>query len=132
MGDRLPWERPLGALPEPDGTTTFRVWAPRAREVTVELAGRSLALAADDGVFEGRVEAAPAGDYRYRPDGGDPLPDPCSRNQPDGVRGPSRVVDPGCVAWDEGGWAGLDRRGLALYELHVGTFAGGIPSAATS
>jgi maltooligosyltrehalose trehalohydrolase len=122
MGDRLPWERPLGAVPGPDGTTTFRVWAPRAREVTVELAGRSLALDADDGVFEGRAETAPGDDYRYRPDGGAPLPDPCSRNQPDGVRGPSRVVDPGAVAWDEGGWAGLDRRGLVLYELHVGTF----------
>jgi maltooligosyltrehalose trehalohydrolase len=122
MGDRLPWERPLGAVPGPDGTTTFRVWAPRAREVTVELAGRSVAMTPDDGVFEGRVDAAPGDDYRYGLDGADPLPDPCSRSQPDGVRGPSRVVDPAALGWDEGGWAGLDRRDLVLYELHVGTF----------
>jgi maltooligosyltrehalose trehalohydrolase len=32
------------------------------------------------------------------------------------------VVDPAALGWDEGGWAGLDRRGLVLYELHVGTF----------
>ena len=29
-----------------------------------------------------------------------PLPDPCSRFQPEGVRGPSRVVDPGAFALD--------------------------------
>ena len=122
MTDRLPWERPLGAVPEPGGRTTFRVWAPRAREVSVEVGGRSVALAPDEGVFEGRADAGPGDDYRYRLDGGDPLPDPCSRAQPEGVGGPSRVVDPAAVAWDEGGWAGLDRRGLVLYELHVGTF----------
>jgi len=122
MTDRLPWERPLGAVPEPGGTTTFRVWAPRAREVSVELAGRWAPLAADGGVFEGRVEAGAGDDYRYRVDGREPLPDPCSRDQPEGVRGPSRVVDPGAFAWNEGGWAGLDRRGLVIYELHVGTF----------
>jgi maltooligosyltrehalose trehalohydrolase len=122
MSDRLPWERPLGALPEQRGRTTFRVWAPRAREVSVEVGGRSVPLSADEGVFEGRAEAGPGDDYRYRLDGGDALPDPCSRDQPEGVRGPSRVVDPGARAWDEGCWAGLDRRGLVLYELHVGTF----------
>lgn len=122
MTDRLAWERPLGAVPEPGGATTFRVWAPRARELTVELPGRSEPLAADRGVFEGRVAAVPGEDYRYRIDGGEPLPDPCSRSQPGGVRGPSRIVDPGAFAWDEGGWAGLDLRGLVIYELHVGTF----------
>ncbi len=122
MSDRLPWERPLGAIPEQGGLTTFRVWAPRAREVAVEVGGRSVPLAADEGVFEGRADARPGDDYRYRLDGGAALPDPCSRDQPEGVRGPSRVVDPGAFAWDEGGWAGLDRRGLVLYELHVGTF----------
>src|SRR4029453_5945232 len=37
MSDRLPWERPLGAVPEQGGPTTFRVWAPRAREVSVDV-----------------------------------------------------------------------------------------------
>ena len=98
MTDRLPWERPLGAVPEPGGRTTFRVWAPRAREVSVEVGGRSVPLNAGEGVFEGRADAGPGDDYRYRLDGGDPLPDPCSRAQPEGVGGPSRVVDPVAVA----------------------------------
>ena len=87
-----------------------------------EVAGRLVPLSADEDVFEGRAEAGPGDDYRYRLDGGDALPDPCSWDQPEGVRGPSRVVDPGARSWDEGCWAGLDRRGLVLYELHVGTF----------
>jgi len=122
MGDRLPWERPLGAVPEPGGTTTFRVWAPRARRVTLELDGRAVALEGEDGVFEARADAAPGEDYRLRPDDGEALPDPCSRHQPEGVRGPSRVVDPAAFDWDEGGWPGLDPRRPVLYELHVGTF----------
>jgi maltooligosyltrehalose trehalohydrolase len=126
MTDRegpLPFERPLGALPEPDGRTTFRVWAPRADRVSVALDAGEVALEpAGLGTFEGRARAGAGDDYRLRLDGGDPLPDPCSRFQPEGVRGPSRIVDPSAFAWDEGGWAGLDRRGPVLYELHVGTF----------
>jgi maltooligosyltrehalose trehalohydrolase len=122
MHDRLPWERPLGAVPEPDGQATFRVWAPRAREVVVEVGDREVALTGELGVFEGRAEARAGDDYRYRLDGTPAFADPCSRDQPEGVRGPSRVVDPAAFEWDEGGWGGLDRRGPLLYELHVGTF----------
>ena len=61
-------------------------------------------------------------DYRYVLDGGDPLPDPCSRFQPEGVRGPSRVVDTARFAWTDDAWAGLDHGRLVIYEIHVGTF----------
>src|SRR5687768_7960786 len=122
-GERLPWEAPLGASPLGDGSTRFRVWAPRADRVEVEVGGRREALGAEGvGVFAAVVEAGAVDDYRFVLDGGDPLPDPCSRSQPEGVRGPSRVVDPSAWEWDEGGWGGLDRRDLVLYELHVGTF----------
>jgi maltooligosyltrehalose trehalohydrolase len=119
----LAWELPLGARPDGHGATTFRVWAPRAREVSVVLAGAEEPLRHEGGgVFAGTAAAAAGDDYRFRLDGGDPLPDPCSRSQRDGVRGPSQVVDPAAWTWDEGGWTGLDRRGLVVYELHVGTF----------
>jgi maltooligosyltrehalose trehalohydrolase len=119
----LPWERPLGAHPQEDGTTLFRVWAPRARTVEVDLPGGRTALgAAGRGVFEGVLPAVAGDDYRYVLDGGDPLPDPCSRFQPEGVRGPSRVVDTGRFAWTDSAWAGLDHDGLVIYEIHVGTF----------
>lgn len=122
MPDRLPWERPLGAVPAPDGLTEFRVWAPRAREVVLEVDGGAVALEGELGTFAGRVAAGPGSDYRYRLDGGEPLPDPCSRHQPHGVRGPSRVVDTSAFAWDEGGWTGLEPARAVLYELHVGAF----------
>jgi maltooligosyltrehalose trehalohydrolase len=117
-----PWERPLGARPVAPGRTEFRAWAPRAERITLELEGTEHALAdAGFGVHEAELEA-PAG-ARYRFVVGDtPLPDPCSRWQPDGLRGPSAVVDPGEFAWTDGPWQPPSLHDLVLYELHVGTF----------
>ena len=42
--------------------------------------------------------------------------------QPDGVDGPSRVVDHAAFAWTDSGWRGLPLAGSVLYECHVGTF----------
>jgi len=50
------------------------------------------------------------------------LPDPCTRFQPKGLRGPSRVVDPSAWTWTDGRWTGVALRDLVLLELHVGTF----------
>jgi len=61
-------------------------------------------------------------DYRFSLDGADPVPDPRSAWQPEGVHGVSRVFDPHLHAWDDAGWAGHDVRGAVFYELHVGTF----------
>lgn len=122
-GPPLPWELPLGAAPDGDGGTTFRVWAPRAGRVEVALPGGAVPLEhAGGGVYEGRLPARAGDDYRFVLDGRDALPDPCSRHQPEGVRGPSRIVDPAAFAWSHAGWAGLDPDALVVYELHVGTF----------
>src|SRR5215207_2025998 len=122
MSDRCPGSAPWARSRSSAGARPSGSGRRRAREVSGEVAGRLVPLSADEDVFEGRAEAGPGDDYRYRLDGGDALPDPCSWDQPEGVRGPSRVVDPGARSWDEGCWAGLDRRGLVLYELHVGPF----------
>ena len=79
--------------------------------------------AAGDGVFEGEAQARAGDDYHLVVDGGVSLPDPCSRSQPEGVLGPSRIVDPGAFAWTDAGWSGLDRETLVIYELHVGGFS---------
>ena len=60
--------------------------------------------------------------YRYRLDGGDALADPASRWQPDGVHGPSAVVDPTRFAWTDGDWRGIALADAVYYELHVGVF----------
>jgi maltooligosyltrehalose trehalohydrolase len=109
--------RVFGATPVGEGLVEFRVWAPRARSVSV--LGRELEPE-DDGVFAGRVEARPGEDYRYSLDGRE-WPDPCSRWQPEGVLGPSRIVDPASFETRER--PGLTLADLVLYELHVGTFS---------
>jgi maltooligosyltrehalose trehalohydrolase len=119
---RLPWELPLGARPV-EGGVEFRVWAPAIERMELEIGGTRHALDPDGGAFAGVVAGARAGDrYLLVPDGGDPLPDPCSRFQPDGVRGPSEVVDPASFAWSAADWGGLDPAALVVYEMHVGTF----------
>jgi maltooligosyltrehalose trehalohydrolase len=60
--------------------------------------------------------------YRYRLDEEGPFPDPASRSQPEGVHGPSQVVDPGGFAWTDESWPGPALEDLVVYELHVGAF----------
>ena len=59
------------------------------------------------GYFRLDVDAEAGERYRYRLDGGDELPDPASRSQPEGVHGPSAIVDP---APSPGATAGSARR----------------------
>ena len=107
----------FGAIPAGGGTVDVRVWAPHARSVAVldnELGG-------DDGVFAGSVSASPGDDYRFVLDEHAAWPDPCSRFQPEGVRGPSRIVDTSALEIRDAPALSLER--LVLYELHVGTFS---------
>ena len=50
------------------------------------------------------------------------FPDPASRWQPAGLRGPSRVVDPGAFPWTDRRFRAAPLRDAVLYELHVGAF----------
>ena len=112
----------LGAHPRDDGTTTFRVWAPNAGAVSVRTdAGESALVRGEDAVFEVRLPVAPGTGYAFVLDGGQALPDPCSRAQPDGLTGRSRVLDLGALGVSSD-WTGLSLRDLVIYELHVGTF----------
>ncbi|HWL32325.1 MAG TPA: alpha-amylase family glycosyl hydrolase [Gaiellaceae bacterium] len=108
----------LGAIPLGSGRTRFGVWAPHARSVAVR--GQPLDDLGD-GIWAGDAEAAAGDDYRFVLDGGDAWPDPCSRWQPDGVRGPSRVLD--TIGFEIAPGPGLELEELVLYELHVGTFS---------
>jgi maltooligosyltrehalose trehalohydrolase len=112
----------FGALPVEPGTVELRTWAPAARTVAVRLAAGDHPLTeAADGIWEGPVPASAGDDYRFVLDGADVWPDPCSRWQPEGVRGPSRVLDIGAFEIAPGPGLTLDE--LVLYELHVGTFS---------
>ena len=103
----------------------YELWAPLAERVAVRVAGADHPLRPDParpGWW--RAAGLPGEDgtrYAYVLDGGDPLPDPRSRRQPDGPDGPSALVDPGRFAWRTP-WTGRPLAGAVLYELHVGTF----------
>ena len=103
----------------------FAVWAPRATSVEVEALGRREALRSiAGGWWDGDVPEAGSGDdYSYVLDGGSPLPDPRSPWQPQGVHGPSRLVDHAAFSWTDAGWRGRPLRDAVIYEMHPGTFS---------
>src|SRR3954451_6361324 len=117
----LPFERPLGAVPLGDGTVRFRVFS-LEHEPTLVVGGAEHAMEAEGhGTWPATVHAAAGDDYWYVLDG-TRRPDPHSRLQPEGLRGPSRIVDPGAWTWGDQGWEGVGLEDLVVYELHVGTF----------
>jgi maltooligosyltrehalose trehalohydrolase len=82
-----------------------------------------MARSGDRGWYQADVSAAAAGsDYRFVLDGGHALPDPRSAHQPEGVHGPSRVVDHAAFGWTDHAWRGVHLPSAVIYELHVGTF----------
>jgi maltooligosyltrehalose trehalohydrolase len=114
----LPWERPLGSRVLGEGTAEFRVWAPRAESIALRVGRREHPLDhAGYGVYETVVEAQAGDRYWYLVDGRR-LPDPCSRSQPKGLRGPSSVLD--ITPAERSAAPGSAE--LVIYELHVGTF----------
>jgi maltooligosyltrehalose trehalohydrolase len=123
-----PWRLQFGAnLIE--GGVQFRVWAPRAEQLSVCIAGRGESVLAmergPDDVFTGFAQGISAGaEYSFALDSdrNRRRPDPVSRYQPHGVHGPSRVIDPDEFEWSDGAWRGLPLEELFIYELHTGTF----------
>ncbi len=103
----------------------FRVWAPRPdrvelilgdERITMRRMGRGWWAAAVDG-------AGPGTDYAFSLDRGPPRPDPRSPYQPQGVHGPSRLVDHAQFPWTDRAWRGRALSGSILYECHIGTFS---------
>lgn len=105
----------------------FKVWAPYAKEVGVKVTAPQELLfplaPMRSGYFEGFAEGLVADSrYFYVLDGEKTRPDPASRSQPDGVHGPSAVVDPAAFNWTDRDWRGVALQDYVIYELHVGTF----------
>ena len=114
----------LGASVLP-GAVAFRVWAPRCQAVDVIVDGRAVEtlVAREGGLFETKLDGVAEGvRYKYRLDGTRFRPDPVSRFQPEGIHGPSVVVDPSRFVWTDQEFAGHAPGELVFYEIHVGTF----------
>ena len=105
----------------------FRLWAPNARRVTLRLfgagGGRDFLMEPSEGGYFVLQAPAQAGDrYFYLVDNNKPVPDPVSRLLPEGVHGPTEIVDPNIFTWTDQHWRGLPLNDYVIYELHIGTF----------
>ena len=78
----------------------------------------SAGLVAVHGVGTARVGE----DYTFTIDDNTDLPDPRSGWQPNGVTGPSRIVDHHAFAWTDDEYQARPLSSALIYELHIGTF----------
>jgi maltooligosyltrehalose trehalohydrolase len=118
----------LGATPIENNGVQFCVWAPACDHVDVKIFGsqtRTIELSPlPQGYFHAVVDDVPAGtNYVYLLNGETERPDPASKFQPEGVHGPSQVVDPSTFDWTDQHWRGRSLDSAVIYELHVGTFS---------
>lgn len=125
----------------------FAVWAPECRQVRLRITGvdhagvdHADAAQADAGHEPSWVDhamvpgargwwtaavsdVAPDADYAFLLDESEePLPDPRSLRQPNGVHAASRRYDHCAFPWTDQHWTGRPLAGGAVYELHIGTF----------
>lgn len=133
---RFAHDMPFGATVLPDGTTRFRLWAPDATEVWLEIdqggqsdQGNTVRMDAEPDGWHAAVVPVGAGTcYRYRVANRQgvtlTVPDPAARAQWQDVAGPSVVVDPKRYRWQHADWQGRPWHETVLYELHVGTLGG--------
>ena len=120
---------PFGAQVLEGGRIRFRLWAPVAGRVDVlleESSGCTLTIPMESmpaGWYElttGRVKVNDL--YRYQIDGDKKVPDPASRYNPQGIHGPSQVLEPGQFVWNDHNWRGRPWEEAVIYQLHVGAF----------
>ena len=112
----------------------FTVWAPLLEKVAVEAVDSQgevtslLPMDKDDrGYWHAKAPELPAGTrYRYQIEDEEGTveswPDPASRYQPEGVHGPSEVIDHSKYQWRDQNWQGVRLPDYVIYEVHIGTF----------
>jgi len=118
----------LGATYRGEGKTSFTVWAPHRKTVSVKIVHPHEDIYTMHHEFLGYwriddVPAYPGYQYVYRLGNSLERPDPASRFQPQGVHGPSEIIDHSQFNWSDSSWEGIKLRDMIIYELHTGTFS---------
>ncbi len=112
----------FGPLRHPDGSVTFRLWAPAARRVELVCGDAHPMRAHADGWHKVTLAPArPGTTYKFRIDGEIEVPDPASHFQPLDVNGPSELIEH-TYDWQAAGWHGRPWNEAVTLELHVGAF----------
>ncbi|MFD2247848.1 malto-oligosyltrehalose trehalohydrolase [Pontibacter ruber] len=117
----------IGAEYLGDGQCSFTVWAPEKQKMTLQLVHpeeRIVEMKQDKwGCFQVTVQDVfPGTRYFFIPDEEEKgYPDPASHYQPEGVHGPSEVMDHSTFEWHDQNWRNIAFQDMVLYEAHVGT-----------
>jgi len=102
----------------------IRVWAPMAKNVLCRFYQKDMEIALKPqqyGYWHAETDLLAAGDLYWISVDGNELPDPISLSQPEGVHGPSKVVDL-TFSWTDNDYRPPALSDFIIYELHVGTF----------
>lgn len=103
------------------------MWAPALQKVMLKITApekRDIPLEVQEtGYWQKVAEDVKTGSrYYFALDGENERPDPASNFQPEGVLGPSEIVDHNSFKWSDSLWKGIPLEQMIMYELHVGTF----------
>src|SRR5438093_9332440 len=118
-------EMPFGAAVLAGGGVRFRLWAPGAPAIALQLEKtQRLPMRALTGGWHELIvsDAGPGTRYAFVMPDDLVVPDPASRFNPDDVHRPSQVINPLAHEWRDVGWAGRPWHEAVVYELHVGSF----------
>jgi maltooligosyltrehalose trehalohydrolase len=119
-------EMEFGVRLLPGGRSRFSAWAPGKSQLSVVLLGNERKIVnmttRPCGFHEVETDAGPGARYVFRMSDDQEFPDPASRFQPQGVHGPSEIVDTAAFAWTDGAFASRPPSQTIIYEMHTGTF----------
>lgn len=107
-----------------DGRVRFRLWAPEVGppEVVVEGA-RYPMTAVGEGWFEADVaDLSEGASYRFRLPDGTEVIDPAAHALPQGLDGPSSLVNHRGYPWRTQDWTAFSWEEAVVSEIHIGTF----------
>ncbi|HSD62487.1 MAG TPA: malto-oligosyltrehalose trehalohydrolase [Ignavibacteriaceae bacterium] len=117
----------IGANYLNNGECEFKVWAPKAKELSLKIISpqeKLFKMEKDEFdywiVTLNNITAGRR--YLYKINKGEERPDPASYFQPDGVHGASEVVDHSLFQWEDSDFTPVELKDYIIYELHTGTF----------
>jgi len=117
--------RSLGVNFNTGEQASISVWAPKAEKVAMALSDNTtVPLQKEEfGYWTTQTYKLQPGElYKFVLDDNQPLPDPASVSQPQGVHGFSQALNLKDFNWTDGNWKNISLPDYVLYELHTGTF----------
>jgi len=107
-----------------NGKANIIVWAPEAKKVGIHFYNSNKKIdlqLRERGYWHGTTLMMGSEIYKFIVDG-EELPDAASLSQPEGVHGPSAIIDLNLFKWTDQEWVNPALDNYIIYELHTGTF----------